>query len=542
MRHLALTCLLLPATLAAQLPTRAIGGRVVDEAGKPLPGVSVCLIDRASEPFVTKDVAAKPLATTGADGRYEAPVSADIDDQSHHLLFVARGRVHVSTQLEPHDLWPVVLPRSHTLVGRVVDQQGKPVANVRVEARDWLWQARYRAESAGLEWLPMPRTAVRTSARGTFILPGTLCSGIQLVVGEAFHRSNPVSLGEPIELVLPPGGTMHENSKHRTRWRRPSRTKKQKQKGGAKEDMLEPLLLTGTTGLKSLPPYGLSVRLVGKPKRAGGGIALGGPIALNTFDYFDTVPVRADGTFDVSVVPGDYLVELVMPRRLRQGAPDVIEAERVTIAKDQKLLVLDLKSYLPVAIRGTVRSFVPAGRLLVGAAIKHKTRSHWYGYARYECALASVTPDGAFSIQAPPGECSVFVLDLCTGMLLHREPVHTYQAGDDPALALEVVAGACDIKLKGAVSTLSWVEMIVADQWWPKGIDRMNIIHHDYTKRIGATIPPGTKALRLYLPPTPVELWFVVDDQGNLKRARGEASAEVVANEAQTVTIEVPKH
>jgi hypothetical protein len=84
--------------------------------------------------------------------------------------------------------------------------------------------------------------------------------------------------------------------------------------------------------------------------------------------------------------------------------------------------------------------------------------------------------------------------------------------------------------------------MIVESEWWPKGIDRMNISHHDYTKRIGPMIPPGTKNLRLYLPPCDVELWLVVDDQGDLKRDRGEAFAEVVASERQTVTIDVPKH
>jgi hypothetical protein len=533
------------ATLVGQLPTRVLAGRVVDERGKALAGVAVCLIDKKHDPFITKHAAAQPFTITGADGVYTAPVSDDIDDSSHHLLFVVRGRVHVSTQLEPHDQWPVVLPRAHTLVGRVVDEHGKPVANVRVEARDWLWQARYRAAAAGLNWLPTPLTAVRTNARGSFVIPGTLSSGVQLVAGEAFQRSNPVSLGEPIELVLPGKDAIHENSPRRTRWRRWSNRKKkrgQKDKDQDEDELAEPIALTGTTGLKSLPPNGLSIRLVAKPKRAGGGLALGGGVVAEVSDYFDTVPVRADGSFAVAAVPGDYVVQLVIPRPLLQGAPDVIDGERVTIAEDQKTLALDLRAHMPIVIRGTVRSFAPAGRLLVGASVKSNVRGHYYGYAHYECALVPVTPDGSFSIKAPPGECSVFVLDLWTGMLLHREPVHTYQTGDEPVLAMDVVAGACDLELAGAVSTLSWIEMIVESEWWPKGIDRMNISHHDYTKRIGPMIPPGTKNLRLYLPPCDVELWLVVDDQGDLKRDRGEAFAEVVASERQTVTIDVPKH
>lgn len=54
MRHLALACLMFTATLAGQLPTRVLAGRVVDERGKALAGVAVCLIDKKHDPFITK--------------------------------------------------------------------------------------------------------------------------------------------------------------------------------------------------------------------------------------------------------------------------------------------------------------------------------------------------------------------------------------------------------------------------------------------------------------------------------------------------------
>ncbi len=42
------------ATLAGHQPTRELAGRVVDERGKALAGVAVCLIDKKHDPFITK--------------------------------------------------------------------------------------------------------------------------------------------------------------------------------------------------------------------------------------------------------------------------------------------------------------------------------------------------------------------------------------------------------------------------------------------------------------------------------------------------------
>jgi len=534
MRHCVFVSLLLLAAAVAQERTRSLTGRVVDESGKALQGVAVCLIEKDA-PFVTKELKQQPLTTTAADGTYRADVSEKLG-AGCSLLFVGRGRVHVSTPLDPHDAWPVVLPRAHTLVGTVVDQDGEPVAGARVEARDWLWQARYRAEVAGMPWLPTPRTAVRTNARGQFVIPGTVSSGVQLIIGDAFHRSLPVALGNPIKLVMPPADTIHEDSTRRPRWRRSRSFRKRK-----KEPRGDARVLAGTTGLKTLPVHGLSVRLVANAKRGGAGLAIGGGVTSEVAEYFDAVPVAADGSFSIAAAPGKHLVQVVLPRPLVQGAPDVVDVMRTEIAEGQKTLALDLGKHMPLTIRGNVRSFVPAARLLVGASVDHVSRGSRYAYARYECALSPVTRDGSFQVQAVPGDCTVFVIDLLTGMLLHREPGATYVSSDQPVLELDVSAGACDVQLNGDVWLLSWLEMIVPEELLPKGLDRMNLIPHQYTKRIGCIVPPATEAVRLYLPPCDFDLWFVPDDRGDLRIEHGEAACEIVANEVRKLTVDVPK-
>lgn len=498
-------------------------GRVVDQNGKPLSDVSVCLIDRKADPFVTKDLLAQPLAKTGADGRYAHASNEELKESRYDLLFVRRGRVHVRTPLHPKDGWPVVLPRAHVLAGRVVDHEGNPLPDVRVEALDWMWQARYRSDEATYDWLPTAHTAVRTSKSGRFIIPGTLSSGVQLRVGKAFRRSNPFALGEPIELVMPKDGIEPSRSRYRTDGRQ------------LKDNPTGNLLpIRGTTGWSAPPRFGASVqfRWLDKENKR----------ATSDDAYYDaTSPIAADGTFDAQLAPGRYEVYLVVPRLFRQGAPDLREIQVVTIAEGQKTLALDLQKQMPVTIRGSVTSSVPAGRLLVGTAVRVKVKGHYYGYANYECALAPVAPDGSFEAQVLPGECTIFVLDMWSGMLLLREGSRPYESGDTPELALQVEAGACDVTFDGEIPKLSWLEVQVPNEWVPNGIDRISTFGHEYTKRIGCMVPPETKSMRLYLPPITTDLWFVRSYQGDLKLPHGEASVEIRVGETTSTTIELPE-
>ncbi|HZT56494.1 MAG TPA: hypothetical protein VFA35_09725, partial [Burkholderiaceae bacterium] len=169
----------LAAQLAAQVPSPLLSGRVVDEQGAPLAGVAVCLLDEnpGAPLFVTADLLQEPLARTAADGTWSAALPAAVHGVGMRLLLVAPGRVHVAAPLHSHDGWPVALPRAHTLAGRVVDTDGRPLAGVRVAARDWLCDARYRADNQRVPWLPEPLTAVLTDDGGRFVLPGTVGAG-----------------------------------------------------------------------------------------------------------------------------------------------------------------------------------------------------------------------------------------------------------------------------------------------------------------------------------------------------------------------------
>ena len=511
----------------AALAQTVLKGRVVDQGGVALADVAVCLIDQQAAPFLTKQSARQSLTATGADGRYSVEHPAHLEASRYHLLFVARGRVHVHAPLTPHDGWPIVLPRAHTLAGRVVDHDGKPAANVRVEARDWLWQARYRADQATIAWLPTPRTAVCTNERGRFVLPGTTSSAVQLVIGDAFLRSNPVALGDPIELVMPEKGT----NLPRDRYRSDSRVSATSDASAKLQE------IAGTTRLTQLPPFGASLHFFSlandKEQR--------GRNREERSNYQGSVPIAGDGTFSVALEAGSYRPSIVLPRAFRQGQPDFVDLKPVTIVAGQNTLALDLRQHMPLQVAGTVRGSVPPGRLVVGGAVRFTIRGTRYGYAHYECALAPVAPDGSFAMQVPPGECTFFVLDLWSGMMLHRDPRRTLATGDAPELAFQIDAGACDIKLVGEVSKLSWLELNVPDEWVPNGIDRITRFMHQYTKRIGCMVPPGTSSLRLYLPPIATELWLVASDQGDLTLPRGEASIDVMANKTTSATIEVPK-
>ena len=510
----------------AALAQTALKGRVVDQDGAALADVAVCLIDEQAAPFLTKQSVRQRLTATGADGRYSVDHPAHLEASRYHLLFVGRGRVHVHVPLTPRDGWPIVLPRAHTLAGRVVDHDGKPVADVRVEARDWLWQARYRADQATIAWLPTPRTAVRTNKRGRFVLPGTMSSAVQLVIGDAFLRSNPVALGDPIELVMPKKGT----NLPRDRYRSDSRVSAT---GDANAKLQK---IAGTTELTQLPPFGASLHFFSlakdKDERR--------RIRDARSNYQGSVPIADDGTFSVALEAGSYRPRIVLPRAFRQGQPDFVDLKPVAIVAGQQALALDLREHMPLQVAGTVRGSVPPGRLVVGGAVRFTIRGTRYGYAHYECALAPVAPDGSFAMQVPPGECTFFVLDLWSGMMLHRDPRRTLATGDAPELAFQIDAGACDIKLVGEVSKLSWLELNVPDEWVPNGIDRITRFMHQYTKRIGCMVPPGTSSLRLYLPPIATELWLVASDQGDLTLPRGQASIDVMANKTTSATIEVP--
>lgn len=196
--------LLLAAPLTGQ-GTREVSGVVVDEDDRPLAGVAVCPFDHESD-FTVADLLVNPAARTGPDGTFTLQWDPSQRPLRSNALFVADGRVHVAAGLAYVDMTPIVLPRGRTLAGRVRDVDGKPVAGVRVEARDWLTMGGMFGPGAS-PWstAPEPRTAVRTDEAGRFVLVGTCESAIHLEAGGlgfAPSVAGPLAAGESWDVVV----------------------------------------------------------------------------------------------------------------------------------------------------------------------------------------------------------------------------------------------------------------------------------------------------------------------------------------------------
>lgn len=189
---------------------RPIAGRVVDEVGRPLAEVAVCPFS-AHEPFVTERLAATPPLRTDAEGRFAFTAGQPLPRGNHALLFVAQGRVHVAVGTAYVDMAPIVLPKASTLAGRVRDPDGKPLAGVRVQARDWLSQCRFLARAGTFFLSPEPCTAVLTDAQGRFVLTGTVDTAIGLTIGNHGYTERafgPLAAGQPLDAVLSPAPTV----------------------------------------------------------------------------------------------------------------------------------------------------------------------------------------------------------------------------------------------------------------------------------------------------------------------------------------------
>ncbi|MCU0866743.1 MAG: carboxypeptidase-like regulatory domain-containing protein [Planctomycetes bacterium] len=492
------------ASTPAQLPATILTGRVVDENGAPLAGVAVHAL-RSDQPWITAELPPDQVVTTDVDGRWRLSQPVSAEPESHRLLFVTKGRVHVAAPLSAAG-FPIVLPRGRTLVGRVVDPAGRPLAGVRVEQRDALRRMTYRAESARVAWPGEPRTAVRTDAAGRFVMPGTVDTGIQLVVGEAGARSyGPFAHGEPIEIVhrtttkVLPDEHGYEFQVHRQR------------KGKR--------VVHGTTK-GTLPIHGAGLCLW---SAAAGESEPHKPTYGERQDYGHVIPIAADGTFQLEVdEPVSLHAGLLLPRPLQQGQPDLCGVGTIEVNADTKTLELDLRPHLPAMVSGRVRSSAPNGRLLVGVAVSRPRGSHAFGFASYSSPLVPVANDGSFTAFTPPGTATIFVIDLLTGALLHREAPRQIAASTKVEVALDVVVGAVDVALP-AGDQLRWLELVVPRECWPHEIDDIDFSEHNYTKRIGCFPDPAATTCRLWLPPTTAEAWLVDPPLGQLQpRAKAE--------------------
>ncbi len=119
----------------ALTPARSVTGRVVDASNAPVAGAYIAAVGKAFG--LRQDLTDWPSTSTGADGRFEI---ADLTAEIRHTLLVQKcGTATVVFDLPAAeldgpslDVGAITLAAPALLLGRVVDAEGKGVANVDV--------------------------------------------------------------------------------------------------------------------------------------------------------------------------------------------------------------------------------------------------------------------------------------------------------------------------------------------------------------------------------------------------------------------------
>ena len=127
-----------PATLLLE-PAAALAGIVVDAAGRPAAGVPVRARPSGEWDFRRSPRDASPLTASGADGRFRFPrlLPRQLYEVSAHPEENAPARLLARTPQAGGDAPPLrlVLVAGQTVVGRVMDPEGLPVAAAEVTFR-----------------------------------------------------------------------------------------------------------------------------------------------------------------------------------------------------------------------------------------------------------------------------------------------------------------------------------------------------------------------------------------------------------------------
>jgi len=174
------TCFALCPLTPAQDPRPSLRGTVVDERGQPIEHAVVGFVPPRGALDVNA-LLASPPTTTDASGAFR--IAAPADDRTRTLIVAAPGRQACTAPLRHGDgavrnFGQILLPMGTTLVGRIRDAQGRPLAGVSVRARNAVpWysptgrtvQSGARSNERGIFQVPcVPRTGLRL----TFVKTG----------------------------------------------------------------------------------------------------------------------------------------------------------------------------------------------------------------------------------------------------------------------------------------------------------------------------------------------------------------------------------
>lgn len=272
---------------------RTVSGRIVDGAGRPAVEAQVELTQ--SWVVAGKDSGVVPSdrglhrATTGPDGRFTIPDLPagrfDLDALGPGFRLRLAEAVAVTPGAEPLQLGTFVLERGAP-EGRVLDSQGRPVAEAKVWVRPEGWEEEWWSTDFSAE-----EPAAVTGPDGRFEIPGLPARGWNgLVVcrkGFAAAVAESPDFREPVEIVLSPAVLLSGRVE-----------------GSRGEPVAGALVSSWTSGV---PRY---------PQAAPEGPCPPAPASSDAFGRF-TLELANPGWYDVEAEAGGFL----RARREQVGAP-----------------------------------------------------------------------------------------------------------------------------------------------------------------------------------------------------------------------------
>jgi protocatechuate 3,4-dioxygenase beta subunit len=177
-------------------PGARLAGRVLDQRGKAIADAGIFLLPQALDVNQAERALErrKPAATSAADGAFA--LEDLIPGVPVHLAIRAAGFLTLQRAVRPPAEPPITLrlQPAAALAGRVVDEEGDPIAGARVDFR---WQAALPEEPDRPVGIPVFREA-RAGADGRFELRGVPLGTAQVSASAAGFVPR-----EPFEVVLP---------------------------------------------------------------------------------------------------------------------------------------------------------------------------------------------------------------------------------------------------------------------------------------------------------------------------------------------------
>jgi hypothetical protein len=237
-------------------------------------------------------------------------------------------------------------------------------------------------------------------------------------------------------------------------------------------------------------------------------------------------PIGADGRFlATELQQAKYVVQLLLPRLPRQGWPDKVEVARLDLAPGTELK-LDLAAARPAMVRGRVVGDLPLPRLAVVSLAANDELRSLLGSPVYHGPLAPLERDGSFVLREPPGRRCLMVVDLRTGVMLHREATRDVVAGSTSECELKPEVHRCELRFASdePLETMQLTIRVDAKQS-PAGFGQMDKGLQPYATHIA----PDHGGFLLLLPPGRARLELVQHPRHTMEHVAARTEVEATA-------------